>query len=238
MQVDIWSDVACPWCAVGKHRFETALARFEHGEEVEVRWRSFELQPDAPAVREGGDYAGRLAAKYRVARDQAVEMIERMRATAAEEGWSFDFEHIRPGNTFDAHRLLHLAHDHGVQDAVKERFLAGYFEEGVAIGDHGELRDLAVDAGLPAGEVDDVLGSDRYADAVRADEAEARELGVTGVPFFALDRRFGIPGAQPVDTMVRSLDQAWDKRRELVTVGADDHDHAPGEACADGSCTV
>lgn len=239
MKVEIWSDIACPWCAVGKRRLEAALERFAHAEEIDVRWRSFELQPDAPALQEG-DYVTRLADKYGIDRGQAREMIERMRATAAGEGLSFDFENIRPGNTFDAHRLLHLAHDHDRQDAVKERLLSGYLEEGAAIGEHDELKRLAVEAGLPGDEVTAVLDSDRYAAAVRADEQRARRLGVTAVPFFAIDERFGVPGAQPADTLLQVLTETWEQGRQPATVGsaADGHDHAPGEACADGSCRI
>lgn len=229
MRVEIWSDVACPWCAVGKRRFEAALARFEYRDEVEVRWRSFELDPAAPAVLEG-DYASRLAAKYGTSREQAQGMIDRMTEVGGSEGLAFDFDRIRPGNTFDAHRVLHLAADRGLQHEVKERFLRGYHEEGEAIGDRGVVARLAVDAGLDADDVDAVLDTGKYADDVRADEREAAELGIHGVPFFVIDRRYGLSGAQPAELLHRALEQAWSERAPFQLVGEDGH------ACADGSC--
>ncbi|MFA9430646.1 DsbA family oxidoreductase [Egicoccus sp. AB-alg2] len=246
MQVEVWSDVACPWCAVGKRRLEAALARFEHRDEVDVRWRSFELDPAAPPVRDG-DYARRLADKYGSSLDAARAMIDRMTATAAADGWRFRFDRIRPGNTFDAHRLLHLAAERGVQDAVKEALLSAYLEDGVAIGDHDALAAVAAAAGLEPGEVGDVLAGDRYAAEVRADEQQAHAFGITGVPFFVLDRRYGVSGAQPADVLLQALRQAWSERTPLAMVGVDaprdhghvhDHGHDHGEACADGSCAI
>ncbi|MCC5950029.1 MAG: DsbA family oxidoreductase [Nitriliruptoraceae bacterium] len=243
MQVEIWSDVACPWCAVGKRRFEAALRTFEHADDVALRWRSFELDPSAPRGHDGEgdvDYVGRLSAKYGTDRASAQGMIDRMTATAAEDGWRFRFDRIRPGNTFDAHRLVHLAADRDRQDQVKERFLAGYLEEGAPIGEPATLQALAVEAGLDDAEVADVLASDRYAEAVRADERRARELGISGVPFFVIDRRYGVSGAQPAAALVQALEQAWADRSTLTVVGAPPpgHDHGAGDACADGSCAV
>ncbi len=241
MQVEIWSDVACPWCAVGKRRFEAALRSFEHAEHVQLRWRSFELDPSAPRDAAGDDevdYVGRLAAKYGADRGSAQGMIDRMTATAAEDDWAFRFDRIRPGNTFDAHRLLHLAAGRDRQDTVKEHFLSGYLEHGAPIGQHAALRTLAVEAGLDDAEVADVLASDAFAEAVRADERQARELGISGVPFFVLDRRFGVSGAQPAAALVQALEQAWAERATLTVVGAAGHDHAADDGCADGSCAV
>jgi len=242
MQVEIWSDVACPWCAVGKRRFEGALRTFEHADDVQLRWRSFELDPSAPraAAADGDvDYLARLATKYGTDRVSAQGMIDRMTETAAEDGWRFRFDRIRPGNTFDAHRLLHLAADRQVQDRVKERFLAGYLEAGVAIGEPAALRTLAVEAGLDDTEVADVLAGDRYADAVRADEREAHALGVSGVPFFVIDRRFGVSGAQPAAVLEQALEQAWAQRSQLTVVGSSQgHAHGERDACADGSCDL
>lgn len=244
MQLEIWSDVACPWCAIGLRRLETALAEFEHRDEVEVRWRSFELDPQAPA-RVEGRYADRLAAKYGSDVAGAQTMIDRMVDTAAADGWRFDFEHIAPGNTFDAHRLLHLAAARGVQHAVKTRFLEGYLERGVAIGDPPELAALAVDAGLDPREVAEVLEGDAYADEVRADEQQAQTFGIGGVPFFVFDRTYAVEGAQPAEVLRGALEQAWSERQQLQVVGAPagpstTHDHSaedPG-ACTDGSCAV
>ena len=135
LRVDIWSDIVCPWCYIGKRRFEAALAKFEHAADVEIVWRAFELDPSAPRVREEGSYAERLANKYRMPVPQAQAMIDRTTGLAAAEGLEFRFDRAKSGNTFDAHRVLHLAHERGVQDALKERLMRGYFTDGAAIGE-------------------------------------------------------------------------------------------------------
>lgn len=207
MQVEIWSDVVCPWCAIGSARLAAALERFDARDEVHLRWRSFELDPGAPRQVEG-DYAERLARKYGTSHAAARAMIDRVTAAGADEGIDFRFDRARPGNTFDAHRLLHLAADRGVQDAVKDRFFRAYHTEGEAIGEPDVLQRLAVEAGLDEVEVKDVLAGDAYASAVRADKRLASELDVTGVPFFVIAGRFGVPGAQPADTLLEVLERA------------------------------
>lgn len=232
MKVEIWSDVVCPWCAIGKRRFEAALARFAHRDDVQVRWRSFELDPGAPRDHEG-EGAARLAEKYGVSVEQARAMNARVTEAAAEEGWEFQLDVARGGNTVDAHRLLHLAADRGVQDAVKERLLRAYFVDGERIGDPDTLVRVGAEAGLDADEARAVLTSDRYRDHVRADEAQARAYGISGVPFFVVDGQYGVSGAQAADALLEVLDRAWAQSRpSLVTAGGD------GESCADGSCAV
>ncbi|MDP9398564.1 MAG: DsbA family oxidoreductase [Actinomycetota bacterium] len=233
MRVDIWSDVVCPWCYIGKRRFEAALARFEHRDDVEVSWHSFELDPAAPPLHEEGT-AEHLAGKYGVSLEQARTMQQRMAAAAAAEGLDFHFERARSGNTFDAHRLLHLAADRGVQDAVKERLLAGYFTEGEPVGDHEALLRLGAAAGLDPTEARRMLESDGYAAEARADERRAAALGITGVPFFVIDDTYGVSGAQPADLLLEALRTAWAERSPLVRLGA----AAAGEECADGSCAT
>jgi predicted DsbA family dithiol-disulfide isomerase len=262
VQVEIWSDVVCPWCAVGRARFQRALEAFDHADEVRVRWRSFELDPAAPRERPGSQ-RDHLAAKYGRTPAQAQEMLDQMTATAAEEGLSFRFDRARAGNTFDAHRLLHLAHDvgarddrPGLQDEVKDALLAGYLRDGEPIGDPDALTRLAVAAGLDHDAVSAVLAGDRYADEVRADEDQARAFGISAVPFFVLDRRYGVSGAQPTEVLLGALREAWGSRSALTPVGgaghdpggdsshdhADHdhaaHDHAHDDACVDGSCAV
>ena len=219
MKVEIWSDVVCPWCYIGKRHFEQALAAFPHRGEVEVVWRSFELDPGAPRVREGA-YASRLARKYGVAVDQAQAMIDRMTGTAASVGLDIRFDIAQPGNTFDAHRLIHLARERGLQDAVKERFLAATFTEGRQIGDPATLVALAGEAGLERDEAAAVLASDAFGEAVRADEREAVALGTTGVPFFVIDRALGIAGAQPPATLRQALERAWAAQPGTAQPGA------------------
>ncbi|HZQ28521.1 MAG TPA: DsbA family oxidoreductase [Acidimicrobiales bacterium] len=206
--VEIWSDVVCPWCYVGKRRFEAAVEQFEHREEVEVVWRSFELDRGAPA-RQVGDYVGRLAAKYGTSTDEPEAMIERITDVGRSVGLEMRFDRAQHGNTFDAHRLLHLARARHVQDAVKERFMQAYFTEGRPIGDRDTLVELAVGAGLDAGEVAAVLDGDEYAAEVRADEEAAARLGASGVPFFVVDRRYAVSGAQATDLFIEVLERAW-----------------------------
>jgi predicted DsbA family dithiol-disulfide isomerase len=208
VKVEIWSDVVCPWCYVGKRRFEAALAGFEHRDEVEILWRSFELDPSAPAERTG-DGAARLAEKYGVTYERAQGMHQHMTDVAAEEGLELDFARARGGNTFDAHRLLHLAADRGRQHEVKERFLRGYFTEGEPIGQRDALVRLATDAGLEGDDVVALLDGDDYAEAVRRDEATAQALGATGVPFFVFDRAFAVGGAQSPDVFAEVLAEAY-----------------------------
>lgn len=223
LSVDIWSDIICPWCYVGKRRFEKALAQFAHKADVEITWHSFELDPRAP--KESVDLAENLGRKYRRTREQAQQMLDQMTQTAAGEGLEFHFEKAQTSNTFDAHRVLHLARERGKQAAVKERLMRGYFTEGAPIGDHATLARLAADAGLDEQEVKDVLAGDRYADAVRADEALAQEIGISGVPFFVLGGRIGVSGAQTPDVLLGALDKAW----TLVTAAPDEQgEHAEG----------
>lgn len=238
MKVEIWSDVVCPWCHIGKRRFEAALARFEHRDQVEVEWKSFELDPtptsaDAQQASESGDYAQRLAAKYGTDVPSAQQMIDQMTAAAAAEGLDFRFDIAVRANTFDAHQVIHLAGERGVQDAVKERLLLAYFSQGRAVSDHDVLAELAAEAGLDADEVRAVLADQRYAGQVRADENDARSLGITGVPFFVVDRRYGVSGAQPSDALLQVLERAWHESRPLTLVSATGAEAACGpDGCA------
>jgi predicted DsbA family dithiol-disulfide isomerase len=206
MQVEIWSDVVCPWCYIGKRRFEEALRRFDGRDGVEVTWRSFELDPHAPAV--GIDVLEHLATKYGVSKGEAVAMQHRVTQAAAGENLEYHLDRTQRGNSFDAHRLLHLAKEHGVQGELEERLFSAYFTEGLAIGDTTVLRKLATDVGLSDVEVDDVLASDRYAEAVRDDQRTAQELGCRGVPFFVVDRRYGAAGAQDPAVLLELLEKA------------------------------
>jgi predicted DsbA family dithiol-disulfide isomerase len=233
MRVEIWSDVVCPWCYVGKRRFEQALASFPHRDEVEVVWRSFELDSTAPQERTG-DYAQMLATKYGVSVERGQEMIDTMTATAAQEGLDFRFDIARTGNTFDAHRLLHLAAERGLQDTLKERLMRATFTEGEPIGEPETLVRLGAEVGLDADEARAVLSSDRFADEVRADEQDAQRFGISGVPFFVVDRTYGVSGAQPAELLRQVLDKAWEDSRpvSLVTTGGS------GPGCDGDSCSV
>lgn len=214
MDVEVWSDIACPWCYIGKRRFEAALEQFEHRDEVDVTWRSFELDPGAPHERTG-DRAERLAQKYGMTVEQAREAERRLTGVAAGEGLDFRFDIARSGNTFDAHRLVHLAETHDLQDAMKERLLRGYFTEGELMSDDDALVRMAVEVGLEEHEVRELLAGDRYANEVRADERSAGELGISAVPTFVVDRKLGASGAQPPQALLDLLRQGWAKRRPV-----------------------
>jgi len=235
MRVEIWSDVVCPWCYIGKRRFESALSRFPHAEQVEVEWKSFELDPQAKRTHElSGTHAEQLSAKFGRSPAQIAEMLDRVTTMAAGEGLDFRFDKARPGNTVDAHRLLHLAADRGRQAELKERLLLAYFTEGEPIGDVDTLVRLAGQAGLDEGEARSVLESDKYLADVRDDQATARALGISGVPFFVLDRKFGVSGAQPAEVLLSALRQAHAAAHPLSMVT----DAENGNACDDGSCAV
>lgn len=211
MRIDVWSDVVCPWCAIGKAHLEQALAQFEHADEVDVVWRSFELDPGAPAVREGA-YGDLLAAKYGASAAGGRAMVTRLSAAAERAGISARFDLVRPANTFDAHRLLHLAKGSGLQAALKTRLLTAYLAEGAVLSDLQVLQRLAVDTGLDTAEVSAVLAGDAFGADVRADEAEAGRREVTAVPTLIVDGRHVIPGAQSPDSMLATLRRAWDRR--------------------------
>ena len=207
MHVEIWSDIACPWCYVGKRRFEAALAAYEHREQVTVTWRSFELDPHAPAQRDE-DGATHLAQKYGMSRAEALAMQARMTETAAGDGLRFRFDIARGGNTFDAHRIVHLAAAHGAQEAMQERIMRAYLSEGELISDDATLERLALEVGLPGDEVRDVLSCDRFAAEVREDERTAARIGISAVPFFVVDRAIGASGAHPPEQLLELLRQA------------------------------
>ena len=232
LSLQIWSDIVCPWCYVGKRRLEAALARFPHRAAVSVSWRAFELDSSAPAVRDHEPYAQRLARKYGGSAAQAQTMIDRMVGIAKADGLDFDFSRARPGNTFDAHRLLHLAHGRGKQDALKERLFRGYLSEGEAIGDRATLAKLADDVGLDADEVQAVLASDQFAREGRADEAAARAIGVDGVPFFVIADRYAVAGAQPADLLLSALTKAWSELPELEQLESSAHELCGPDGCS------
>jgi predicted DsbA family dithiol-disulfide isomerase len=208
MQVEIWSDVVCPWCYLGKRYFEQALERFPHRDEVEVIYRSFELDPSAPPGVTTPTVET-LAGKYGMGLEQAREAQRQMEQRAAQAGLTFRMEDLRSGNTRDVHRLLQLAGARGRGAELAERLHRAYFTDQASIFDHASLAGFAADVGLDRDEALAVLAGDQYAQAVEADEQVAYSLGVTGVPFFVIDRRYGISGAQPAETITQVLERVW-----------------------------
>ncbi|MBM9459242.1 DsbA family oxidoreductase [Nocardioides sp. zg-536] len=211
MRIEIWADVVCPWCYIGKRRFEKALAGFAHRDEVELLYRSFELDPFAPEV--GTEPTVRvLARKFGSDEAGTKEMLSRVDDVAAAEGLEFAHLDALHARTLTAHRLLHLAAEQGRQPELLEELMAAYFARGESVGDHDVLRRAAASAGLDAARVEQVLGSTEFRDEVMADIAQARAYGASGVPFYVVDGRFGISGAQPVETLSQALEQAWASR--------------------------
>lgn len=232
MRVDVWSDVVCPWCAVGVANLEAALADFPHADEVELVLRSFQLDPGA-RTRSAEDHLADLARKYGTTPEEMAARQQHIVRMGAERGIDFRFDRAITGNTFDAHRLLHHARERGVQVELEHRLWQAYFTDGDPIGEHGTLRKAAVDVGLDAGDVDAVLAGDAHADDVRADIAAARELDVTGVPFFLVDGRLALGGAQPPEILGKVLQRAWAESRppvERIDGGAD--------ACGPDGCEI
>jgi predicted DsbA family dithiol-disulfide isomerase len=208
MEVEIWADIVCPWCYLGKRHFERALDSFDHRDKVQVVYRSFELDPAAPHGVTTPTVEV-LAEKYRMSPDDARQAQRQMEQRASADGLTFRMDGLRTGNTRDAHRLLHLAKATDRQAELMERLQRAYFTEQDSIFDHDTLTRLAVEVGLDPAEVSAVLASDRYRDHVETDEAMARSLGATGVPLFVIDRRYGVSGAQPAETIAGVLERAW-----------------------------
>ncbi|HEY0249989.1 MAG TPA: DsbA family oxidoreductase [Kofleriaceae bacterium] len=230
LRLDVWSDIACPWCYIGKRHLEAALAEFPHKDEVEVVWRAFELDPTAPKQRsEVTSNVERLASKYHVSEEQARTMMARVIHAGNAAGLDLKLYESKSGNTFDAHRMLHWAHEQGKQDALKERMMRAYQTEGQVIADPDVLVACAKDVGLPEDEAKQILAGDRYTAEVRADESHAKELGISGVPFFVLGGKIGVSGAQPVATMKEVLAKAWAELPKLETI-------VEGATCGPDGC--
>ncbi|HET8616059.1 MAG TPA: DsbA family oxidoreductase [Actinomycetales bacterium] len=236
MKVEIWSDVVCPWCYIGKRRFEAALERFAHSDDVEVVWHSFELDPTTERTGTPGGSTERLAEKYGISLDEVRKMQQRVTDAAAGEGLDFQLDRAVPANTVDAHRVIHLAARHGLQGAMKERLLRAHFTEGESVGEADTLVRLAVEVGLDGDDVRSVLAGDELVDDVRRDEAEARALGITGVPFFVIDRTYGVSGAQPSELLLEALQTAWSESHPLAMVQAGTAGDA--DACGPDGCAI
>lgn len=234
MKLEIWSDVVCPWCYIGKRRVEKALEAFEHGDEVQVVWHSYLLDPAAPS-EPTETVAESLGRKYGGGVDGARQMIDRVEAVAAEEGMVWRHRESLHVATQDAHRLLHLALEQGgpeLQGALKEALFSAYFTQARNVADHDVLREIAGAVGLDGAAVDRVLGGDDYADAVWRDVERAQRYGAGGVPFLVLEEKYGVSGAQPVDTLVQVLERAWAERVPAVQV------LAQGEECGPDGCAI
>lgn len=234
MKIEIWSDIACPWCYIGRRRLESALAQFDHRDQVEVIWRSFQLDPSAPREY-NGSINQMLSEMKGIDLRRAEAMHAHVTALAAQEGLDYRFDLVRPGNSFDAHRLIHLAAHHGLQSEMKERIQKAYFTDGLSFSDPDTLVQLAVEVGLDAHEVRQMLARNDYADDVRADIRRAQMIGISGVPFFLFDEKYAISGAQPAELFTTALERAWaDSHPVMQLMGAD----ADAGVCTDESCAT
>lgn len=221
VQIEVFSDVVCPWCYIGKRRLEDALSMFEHAYEVAVTYRSFQLDPSSP---EASDLSleEMLSRKYRRSVADARAMNDRVTDIAAKVGLDFRLQDAHPANTFRAHRLLHFAASKGVGNELTERLMMGYFSEGVRIGDRDELLRLAVEVGLEPVATAEVLDGDVFDAEVRADIELARAFGANGVPFFVFDRRYAVSGAQETSVFAEVLDTAWAEAHPTAVVAGTD----------------
>ncbi len=230
MKVEIWSDIACPFCYLGKHHFDEAVKSLPGDAEVDVEWKSFELDPNAERdIKE--DLYTKLANKYGRDREWAVESSNAIADKGKALGLEFNMDKIVPTNTFDAHRLLHLAKSKGKQIEAEEALFEAYFRDGKHVGNHEDLIAVGKQIGLEEKDVKSMLSSDQFAEEVREDEALSREFRISGVPFFVINRKYGISGAQPVEHFVQMLSKAQNEEKELIMDTGE-----KGEACGVDGC--
>lgn len=232
MKIEIWSDFACPFCYIGKKRFEQALNEFKHKDKVEVIYKAYQLNPDAPKVMVGTAYES-FAKGHGTTPEQAKQRFEMFTQNAKTVGLDYRYDRIQMTNTFDAHRIAKWANQFGKEDAITNRFMKAYFTDGLNIADHKTLQSLVKELGLNEEEALKVLQSEQYKDQVKAEMQESRQIGVQGVPFFVLNRKYGISGAQQKEYFVQALNQIWQEENPLnVLKGADEE-----AACDDhGEC--
>lgn len=208
MKIDIWSDIMCPFCYIGKRRLEGALAGFEHKDHIAIEWHSFQLDPTIQHEADR-DFYGYLAERKGQTREWSLKVHAQMAANAKQDGLTYNFDKAVMANSFDAHRLIQLAKTHGLGDAAEESLFKAYFTDGKNVGDHNTLMQIGMELGMSAVEIGEMLNSDRFADTVAQDINRAQTLGINGVPFFVVNNQYGISGAQPVDVFTDTLQLAW-----------------------------
>ncbi|MDN5794294.1 MAG: DsbA family oxidoreductase [Intrasporangium sp.] len=236
MKVDIWSDIACPWCFIGKRRFDAALDGFAHREDVEVTWHSYQLDPSLPE-RYDGTGLEYLSSRKGMAPEQVRRMFGRISGIAADEGLDYDFDSLVVANSLRAHEVLHLAAERGLAGDVEEALLSAHFEHGEDVGSLEVLVRVGIRAGLDGSAVEQALADGRYRAAVQSDIRRAGSLGIQGVPFFVLDDKYGVSGAQPTEVFSQALEQVWRESNPLVTVSpAEAQDDSA--ACGPDGCTI
>ena len=238
MKIEVWSDFVCPFCYIGKRRLETALSQFPHKEKVEIEYKSFELDPNSQKYS-GSNIHEILASKYGMSLEQAKQSNAGIAKQAAAIGLSFNFDDMKPGNTFDAHRLAKFAKTKGKDREITEKLLHGYFTESIDLGDTETLVNLAESVGLNRQEAHAILqDKTAYANDVRNEESMAKQYGISGVPYFIINQKYAISGAQPTETFASALQQIWEEEsssQKLQSLNADTNE---GVICTDESCGI
>lgn len=233
MKIELWSDFACPFCYIGKKRFEQALESFPHKEKVEVIYKAYQLNPNAPKVMNSTPLEA-FAKGHNMSVDTAKQRFDMFKQQASTVGLNYDYDHIQMTNSFDAHRLAKWANKFGKEQLFTERFMSAYFQEGKNIADGDTILSLVKELGLDVEEATKVVNSDDYKDQVLNEIKEGREIGVQGVPFFVLNRKYGVSGAQPVEYFTEVLNTLWKEENPLQTINNVSH----GETCDDEGCSI
>lgn len=233
IKIELWSDFGCPFCYIGKTRFENALAKFAHKDQVEVIYKAYQLNPYAPKVMTQAP-AEAFANSHNMSVPQAKQRFQMFIDNAKTVGLNYDYEHIQMTNTYDAHRVAKYANTLGLEPAITARFMKAYFTEGLNLSDFAVLVTLSEEVGLDGAKVMEVLINNEYKQEVDNQISESRQVGVQGVPFFVLDRKYGVSGAQPEDYFTQVLEYMWNEHKELHTIeGAES-----GSVCNDESCEL
>lgn len=237
MKIEIWSDVACPFCYIGKQNLENALAKFPHKEQVEVEFKSFELNPNALPY-DGTTYAESIAPKFG-GTERAKQFLAQLTQQAKDVGLTFNTDEMKPTNTFDAHRLAKWAKTQGKEAVINEKLLAAHFTEAKDVGDLDTLADIAEASGLNRDEALNVLNDQKlYAQNIKDDQNEARRYGITGVPYFIVNQKYGVSGAQPAQTFSEVLDKVWEEENPAPKLKVLSADTPDAGVCTDGSCVI
>lgn len=237
MKIEIWSDFVCPFCYIGKRRLEMALKQFPERDQVEIAYRSYELDPNASKNNKLNIHET-LAKKYGMSIEQAKEANDNIGKQAAEIGLIYQFDTMIPTNTFDAHRLAKFAEEKSFGAKMTEHLLKAYFTDSKKISDYNTLADLAEDIGLNREETIEMLNSSAYSNAVRADEAEAKQIGISGVPFFVINQKYAVSGAQPVEAFVNALNMVWEEENGKTPLKVINPNKSKSEYCTDEGCVV
>lgn len=237
MRIEVWSDVVCPFCYIGKRELQAALADFEHADQVDVVWKAFEL--DRTASTDGEDTTEHLMHKYGMSADQVAAQNDALAERAAQAGLEFNWRASKSTNTLDAHRLIKLAETEGKADEASEAFMKAFFTDGELVSDHETLVRVATGIGLDEARVREVLGGVEFAEQVHADQSEAAGYGITGVPFFLFEGQWAVSGAQPAELFGQALEQVWaetNKPKFITLEGFDMGNQDAGGSCGCGGC--